>query len=98
MTGLDAERDRVVEICVERWVGDRLVASLDSLVQPDDARVGGASHVHGLGAAELADAPAFAALADRVLELLDGAIFVAHAAEWDLKFLGVEMQRLGKTL
>ncbi len=96
MTGLDADRDRVVEICVERWVGEVRVDALDSLVQPSDARVGGAAHVHGIGEAELVGAPAFSTLADRVLGLLDGAVFVAHAAEWDIKFLGAEMARCGR--
>ena len=95
MTGLDAERDRVVEICVERWVGDRCEGSLESLVRPE-VRAGGASHVHGIGVAELADAPPFDAVASRVLELLEGAVFVAHAAEWDIKFLAAEMARVSR--
>ncbi len=95
MTGLDATKDRVVEICVERWVGDKLVGSLESLVRPD-GRIGGAEHVHGLGEAELAGAPSFDTLADRVMELVGGAIFVAHAAEWDLRFIDAEMKRLGR--
>lgn len=97
MTGLDADKDRVVEICVERWVGDERVGHVESLVLPD-ARAGGASHVHGLGEAELSGAPPFSSLADEVLALLEGAVFVAHAAEWDLKFLSAEMERAGRTL
>ena len=97
MTGLDAEHDRVVEVCIERWVGGVCVASLESLVSPG-ARVGGAAHVHGLGAAELAGAPPFEALAERVVTLLDGAVLVAHAASWDVQFLQAELARAGRVL
>ncbi len=95
MTGLDAERDRVVEVCIERWVGGACVGSLESLVSPGE-RVGGAAHVHGLGAAELAGAPPFSQLAERIVALLDGAVFIAHAASWDLQFLAAELARLGR--
>jgi DNA polymerase III subunit epsilon len=96
MTGLDADKDHVVEICIERWVGETRVASLSTLVLPP-ARAGGASHVHGLTAAALADAPAFATVADRVEELLAGAVLVAHGARWDVSFLEAELRRAGRT-
>src|SRR5205814_1688125 len=95
MTGLDVARDRVLEICVERQVGDRVVDRLESLVVPDDGR-GGNAHVHGIDADALAGAPAFPALGADVLRLLDGAVLVAHAAAWDVSFLTMEMQRAGR--
>ena len=97
MTGLDPENDRVVEVCVDRVVGGKSLQLVHSLVRPD-ARIGGASHVHGLDEAALADAPPFAAIADDVLRALDGAVLVAHAAEWDVSFLQAEMKRAGREL
>lgn len=98
MTGLDVKRDRVVEICLERFRGDVLEGSVTSLVLPPADVAGGAAHVHGIDAAALASAPAFSELADDVLRVLDGAILVAHAAEWDIRFLAMEMERAGKSL
>jgi len=95
MTGLDAAQDHVVEVCIERWVGSTRVGSLVSLVMPP-ARVGGASHVHGLDAKALASAPPFAELAARVVELLSGAVIVAHGAKWDVSFLEAELLRAGR--
>jgi DNA polymerase-3 subunit epsilon len=97
MTGLDAERDRVVEICIERVVGGATVQSISTLLDPGE-RLGGAAHVHGIDAAAVAGAPAFGAVAAEVLALLDGAILVAHAAEWDVKFLAAECARVGRAL
>jgi DNA polymerase-3 subunit epsilon len=97
MTGLDPDNDRVVEVCVDRVVGGKTVLAVHSLVRPD-ARIGGASHVHGLDEAALAGAPPFAEIAERVLRALDGAVLVAHAAEWDVSFLKAEMKRAGREL
>lgn len=97
MTGLDPACDHVVEVCVERWRGDTREAAIESLVRPP-ARAGGNAHVHGIDEAALESAPPFEALADDVARILDGAIFVAHAAEYDAMFLCAEMKRAGRPL
>jgi DNA polymerase-3 subunit epsilon len=94
MTGLDAARDRVVEVCIDRVVGGERVAFLCTLVDPGE-RVGGASQVHGLDAAQLAGAPRFERIAIDALRMLEGAILVAHAAIWDVRFLAAEFARAG---
>ncbi len=95
MTGLDAARDRVVEVCIQRMVGARCEAEISTLLDPGE-RVGGAAHVHGLDAAALAGAPRFESIAAGVLAALDGAILVAHAAAWDVRFLVAELSRAGR--
>ena len=97
MTGLDAAKDRVVEVCVERVVGGQVVARVATLLNPGE-RVGGASQIHGLDAAALAGAPTFDAVADDIIRALDGAVLVAHAAEWDVRFLLAEAVRANKPL
>ncbi len=97
MTGLDAARDRVVEVCVERVVGGERTGFLCTLVDPGE-RLGGAAHVHGIDAACVAGAPPFAAIAADVRQVLDGAIVVAHAAAWDVRFLAAEFKRAGLEL
>ena len=93
MTGLDRERDRVVQICVERVVGEQTVARLCSFVRPPEL---GGSDVHGIGAAELESAPSFAELSPGLGALLDGAVLVAHAAAHDVAFLRQELGRTGR--
>ncbi len=97
MTGLDPTRDHVVEVCIERWRGDVRESSIESLVRPP-ARAGGNAHVHGIDEAAVAAAPAFEEIADDVSRVLDGAIFVAHAAEYDAMFLLAEMKRAERPL
>ena len=100
MTGLDPNKDRVVEICIERVVGGAVVGRLHTLVRPDlvaDAEVGNA-HVHGIFADAVRDSPVFAELAAQVAELLGGAVLVAHGASWDVAFFEAEMARAGNPL
>lgn len=97
MTGLDAKRDRVVELCIERVRGGVVEDRLHTLVRPDGGESGNV-HVHGIDAAAVADAPTFAEIAERVEELLDGAVFVAHGASWDIAFVHAEMARAGRPL
>jgi DNA polymerase-3 subunit epsilon len=97
MTGLDAARDRIVEVCIERVVHGERVAFLSALVNPGE-RVGGAAHVHGIDAAEVAGAPSFAEIATDIRVALGGAIVVAHAAAWDVRFLVAEFERIAEPL
>lgn len=112
MTGLDAAKDRIIEMCIERVAGGAVVERLHTFVDPGAQDAGSAhgahdavrpeplgnAHVHKIAAEDLAGAPSFAALADRVERILDGAVFVAHGAVWDVAFLEAEMARAGREL
>lgn len=97
MTGLDAARDRVVEVCIERVRGTVLEDRLHTLVRPETGATGNV-HVHGIDANALAGAPTWAEIADRIEALLEGAVFVAHGAAWDVAFVHAEMRRAGREL
>jgi len=94
MTGLDAALDRVIEVCIERVVGGRVVASLSTLVSPGDGRFGN-EHIHGISAASLESAPSFATQLGAIAALLEGAVPVAHGASYDIAFLEAEFARAG---
>ena len=93
MTGLEPARHRVIQICIERVVGGRVVERLESLVDPGEVAIGG-THIHGIERADVEGKPALSDLVDEVARLLDGAIFVAHGARWDIAFLRAEHARV----
>ncbi len=95
MTGLRPAVDRVIEVCAQRVRGDKLEASLTTLVRPDDGAYGNA-HVHGIEREALTSAPTFAEIAKDLLDVIGEGILVAHAAEWDVTFLEAELTRTGK--
>lgn len=94
-TGLVPERgDRVIEIGVVLVDdGGRTEREWTTLVNP--RRDVSASHIHGLRAGDLFDAPEFDAVADQVLELTAGRTVVAHNATFDMRFLHAELARAG---
>ncbi len=55
----------------------------------------GAVEVHGISAAELADAPTFEEIAGDILETLDGSVIAGHNIRFDLSFLEAEFRRAG---
>lgn len=93
MSGLDPARDRVLEICIERVQGGQIMDRLATLVRPDDGCPVAATEIHGIRDVDVVDAPEFGAIAPRIEALVDGAIVVAHGAEWDVAFLHAEMAR-----
>jgi DNA polymerase III epsilon subunit family exonuclease len=86
MTGLSVSRDRICEIAVVRWDGETLT-EWATLVSPGVSMSKSALRCHGLTDAAVADAPAFRDVLDRLTPLLDGCVFVAHNAPFDLGFL-----------
>lgn len=95
-TGLSPKwGDRICEIAVLRCEGDEIVDALQQLVNPRRQMSPGAHAVHGITEGMVCDAPPFAQVADDVLSLLDGAVFVGHNAPFDLGFLAEELRRMG---
>lgn len=94
-TGLVPERhDRVVETAVVLTdEHGRIEHEWTTLVNP--RRDVGASHIHGLTAADLLDAPEFADISDDLIRLVAGRTVVAHNASFDMRFLHAELVRAG---
>lgn len=86
--------DRIVEIGIVRTdFHGKEQARFETLVNP--GRDVGPTHIHGITAEMVADAPPFEALSDAVLELLEGTIWIAHNAPFDVNFVSAELHRAG---
>jgi DNA polymerase-3 subunit epsilon len=94
-TGLaPGAHDRVVEVAVVHVDAHGVVEGRwDTLVNP--GRDLGPQHIHRIRAADILDAPTFAQIVPRLLELLAGRVIVAHNASFDLRFLSAELDRAG---
>lgn len=91
-TGVVPERtDRVVEVGIVLTDDTgRIEEEWTTLVNPN--RDLGPTNIHGIAAADVADAPVFAEVSDHVLNMLDGRVVVAHNASFDMRFLHRELQ------
>jgi DNA polymerase III epsilon subunit family exonuclease len=95
-TGTDPDVDEIVELALILLDRDGVeTGRCSSLVRPSCPIPEGASAIHGISDADVAGAPAFAEVAGRLLGLLDGRVFVAHNASFDLAMLQGAFQAVG---
>jgi DNA polymerase-3 subunit epsilon len=97
-TGFDAVgADRLVEIgCIELINHVPTGRSFQRYLNPERDMPASAFQIHGLSAEFLADKPRFAEVADDLLEFVGDAPLIIHNAEFDMKFINVELERNGK--
>lgn len=97
-TGLSAENgDRIIEIgCVE-LVGRKLTGNNKHFyLNPERDSHEDALKVHGISNEFLKDKPKFTAIADELLEYLQGAEVIIHNAPFDVSFLDKELELSGR--
>lgn len=89
---------RVIEIAAIRTPGDGTVTdSFHTLINPESSDVGLTS-IHGITPDMIADAPTFSQVTNHVREIFSEAIFVAHHALFDERFVASEFAHSGETL
>ena len=95
-TGIDRNKERLMEVaCIE--VVDRVATGLQlhQYINPEQEVQQGAFRVHGISWDKVKHEPKFAQVAERIIEVLKGRVFVAHNASFDMGFLNVEFKRAG---
>ncbi len=88
-TGLDPQKDDVVQLGAVRIVNGRIIASetFEALVNPGRPIPVQSTKVHGISDAMVADAPDFATVCARFQSYVRDAVLVAHNAPFDMAFL-----------
>jgi DNA polymerase III epsilon subunit family exonuclease len=95
-TGTTPGVDEIVSLAVVRLDGDGVeTARYATLVRPSRLIPVEATAVHGISDDDVAAAPQFTEIAPRLLGLLEGAVFAAHNARFDLAMLQEAFARAG---
>lgn len=93
-TGLSPERHRILEIAIiQTDARGKRLSEWTTRVNPEVPV--GATHIHGITEADVAQAPTFAQIAGIVASIIAGRALVAHNARFDLAFLKNEFARAG---
>jgi DNA polymerase-3 subunit epsilon len=97
-TGFDAVNgDRLVEIgCIELWNHIPTGKNFQRYLNPERDMPDAAFQIHGLSNGFLADKPKFAEVAEDFLAFIGDSPLIIHNAEFDLKFINVELERSGR--
>lgn len=93
-TGGNPALDRIIEIAAVRMEEGREVLRWSTLVNPGTRISSFITGLTGIDNAMVRDAPSFAEVAPRLLEMLDDTVLVAHNVRFDHGFLKNEFQRM----
>lgn len=96
-TGGKASRDKITEIGVVLHDGQQIIETYESLINPECYIPYGITQLTGITQEMVQDAPKFYEVAKEIVQLTEGAIFVAHNVRFDYGFLKHEFMRLGYT-
>lgn len=97
-TGGNVVHDRITEIAAVRIEAGQEVARWSTLVNPGTPIPPFIQNLTGISDTMVAQAPAFADVAQALLRLLEGAVLVAHNVRFDHSFLLHELARLEQPL
>jgi len=97
-TGLHPSSERVVELSAVRFSLDGEIATFDQLVDPKIPIPDAAARVHGIRDGDVSGKPTVDTLLPKFTEFVEGAVLLAHNAEFDVGFLAHEARRCGQAL
>ncbi|HNT98106.1 MAG TPA: 3'-5' exonuclease [Elusimicrobiales bacterium] len=94
-TGLSPRSARVCEVAAISFRGEERLGSLAELVNPGGPIPAACSAIHGITDEMVKDSPSFGEIAPRLLAMLENTVIVGHNADFDIRFLRAECERVG---
>jgi len=94
-TGLDFAHDRIIEIGAVKFIGGKPGAEFSSLVNPGVPLPALITELTGITGDDVAAAPAFAAIAQKLLSFIGGQPLCGHQISFDITFINKELERAG---
>ncbi|MBK8584044.1 MAG: GIY-YIG nuclease family protein [Bacteroidetes bacterium] len=94
-TGGNSIRNKITEIAIYIHDGEKIIDQFVSLVNPECPIAPFISNLTGITNEMVEDAPKFYEIAKDIVTLTDGAVFVAHNAQFDYGFIREEYKSLG---
>lgn len=96
-TGGQARYERITEIAIVLHDGERVVDTFSTLLNPERSIPWNITQLTGISDDMVAQAPKFFEVAKQIVQMTEGAIFVAHNVTFDYSFVREEFARLGFT-
>jgi DNA polymerase-3 subunit epsilon len=94
-TGGKFNEEGITEVAIYRFDGHEIVDQFASLVNPERPIDAYVTKLTGINNKMLVRAPKFFEVAKRIIEITKDAVLVAHNADFDLRMLQMEFERLG---
>lgn len=94
-TGGKYNEEGITEIAIHRFDGHEVVDKFICLINPEREIQPFVAKLTGINNKMLRSAPKFHEVAKRIVEITEGAVLVAHNAQFDYRILRTEFRRLG---
>ncbi len=95
-TGLGVTRDRIIEIGILRVEDGKVVETFQSLINPEGFVSPFSLQLTGISQEDLEKAPTFYEVQEKIQEILQDCVFVAHNVRFDYGFIRNEFRRHDK--
>ena len=96
-TGGSYRNSRVLEVAVIRFENGQVTREFNTLLNPQTYIPESITSLTGITESDVIDAPLFEDIADELLDVLEGAVFIAHNVRFDYSFLKNEFALVGST-
>lgn len=96
-TGGMANRDKITEIAIVLYDGTKIIDKWETLINPERSIPHEITRITGITNEMVSNAPKFYEVAAKVVEMTEGAVFVAHNVRFDYSFIKEEFRQLGYT-
>ncbi len=97
-TGGNHIKGKIIEIAIYIFDGESIIDEYSTLINPEVKIDWYVTKLTGITNEMVKDAPFFKEVAQKIVELIQGKIFVAHDVDFDYKFLRTELKRVGYIL
>ena len=94
-TGGSPRKERITEIAVFIYDGEKIIDEFSSLVNPERNIPYFITNLTGITNEMVSDAPKFYEIAKEIVEITEGKTLVAHNARFDYSFIRQEFKNLG---
>lgn len=94
-TGGSYRSSRILEVAAVRYENGEVTREFSTLLDPETYIPASITSLTGITARDIIGAPTFADIADELLEVMDGAVFIAHNVRFDYSFLKNEFAMVG---
>ncbi len=92
-TGLDPEKDRVIEIAASRFTFDQILQSFESLIDPECDIPQVSQEIHKISIDMLQGKPKIAEVLPSLLKMIEGHVIVGHGIGFDIALIAAEAKR-----
>jgi DNA polymerase-3 subunit epsilon len=92
-TGLDPEKDRMIEVAAAKFTFSQVLQTFETLVDPECDIPEASQEIHKISKEMLAGKPKAVQILPELLKMIDGHILVGHGIGFDIALIAAEAKR-----